>query len=97
MMRLALYSLSVVLLMAGLSGCTRGMARGGCNCGHCGPGGMGQRFSGTCDYVPPLKHGYRNPDENFTPGPPTPTYAYPYYTLRGPRDFLLDNPPSIGR
>jgi len=23
--------------------------------------------------------------------------AYPYYTTRGPRDFLLDNPPSIGR
>jgi len=22
--------------------------------------------------------------------------AYPYYTLRGPRDFLVDNPPSIG-
>lgn len=24
------------------------------------------------------------------------TYAYPYYTTRGPRDFLIDNPPSIG-
>jgi hypothetical protein len=23
--------------------------------------------------------------------------GYPYYTTRGPRDFLLDNPPSIGR
>lgn len=31
------------------------------------------------------------------PGPPTGTVAYPYYTHRGPRDFLLDNPPSIGR
>ena len=30
------------------------------------------------------------------PGPPTPTIGYPYYTLRGPRDFLVDNPPSIG-
>ncbi len=30
-------------------------------------------------------------------GPPVGTYAYPYYTLRGPRDFLIDNPPSIGR
>lgn len=29
-------------------------------------------------------------------GPPGPTYGYPYYTTRGPRDFLLDNPPSIG-
>ncbi len=33
---------------------------------------------------------------NFNPGPPVAQTAYPYYTLRGPRDFLLDNPPSIG-
>jgi hypothetical protein len=32
----------------------------------------------------------------FNPGPPTGQTAYPYYTLRGPRDFLLGNPPSIG-
>jgi hypothetical protein len=31
------------------------------------------------------------------PGPPTAQVAYPYYTTRGPRDFLVDNPPSIGR
>lgn len=30
------------------------------------------------------------------PGPPVGSYAYPYYTLRGPRDFLAANPPSIG-
>jgi hypothetical protein len=30
-------------------------------------------------------------------GPPTAQTAYPYYTVRGPRDFLMDNPPSIGR
>ena len=30
-------------------------------------------------------------------GPPTAGVAYPYYTIRGPRDFLQDNPPSIGR
>ena len=33
----------------------------------------------------------------FTPGPPTGQVAYPYYTVRGPRDFLVDNPPTIGR
>jgi hypothetical protein len=33
----------------------------------------------------------------FTPGPPTAQVAYPYYTHRGPRDFLVDNPPTIGR
>lgn len=30
-------------------------------------------------------------------GPPTAQVAYPYYTIRGPRDFLLNNPPTIGR
>lgn len=29
-------------------------------------------------------------------GPAMPQYAYPYYTVRGPRDFLVNNPPSIG-
>ncbi|MGD9128604.1 MAG: hypothetical protein PVH19_14600 [Planctomycetia bacterium] len=29
-------------------------------------------------------------------GPMTGTVAYPYYTHRGPRDFLAKNPPSIG-
>ena len=32
----------------------------------------------------------------FNPGPPTGQVAYPYYTVRGPRDYLRDNPPSIG-
>ena len=31
------------------------------------------------------------------PGPPTGAVTYPYYTTRGPRDFLSGNPPSIGR
>jgi hypothetical protein len=31
------------------------------------------------------------------PAPTAPTYAYPYYTTRGPRDFLMDKPPTIGR
>ena len=30
------------------------------------------------------------------PGPATGTVTYPYYTTRGPRDFLAKNPPSIG-
>jgi len=33
---------------------------------------------------------------NYTPGPPVGQTAYPYYTVRGPRDFLQANPPSIG-
>ena len=29
--------------------------------------------------------------------PPIGTGTYPYYTTRGPRDFFVDDPPSIGR
>jgi hypothetical protein len=41
----------------------------------------------------PPGHHYRPPNG---PTGPVPQYAYPYYTIRGPRDFLVDNPPSIG-
>lgn len=30
-------------------------------------------------------------------GASAPSFQYPYYTTRGPRDFLMMNPPSIGR
>jgi len=30
------------------------------------------------------------------PGPAVGAITYPYYTVRGPRDFLAKNPPSIG-
>jgi hypothetical protein len=33
---------------------------------------------------------------NFNPGPPVGQVTYPYYTTRGPRDFLARNPNSIG-
>ena len=29
-------------------------------------------------------------------GPGTAAYTYPYYTVRGPRDFFMKNPPSLG-
>jgi hypothetical protein len=63
-------------------------------CGHgyccscCGPPAPG---CSCCGCGPSGDQNY-----NFQPGPPTAQTAYPYYTLRGPRDFLLGNPPSIG-
>jgi hypothetical protein len=36
------------------------------------------------------------PPPPYNAGPPTPAVTYPYYTTRGPRDFLLDNPPPLG-
>lgn len=34
--------------------------------------------------------------EVVTPGPPSAAITYPYYTNRGPRDFLAEDPPSLG-
>lgn len=42
------------------------------------------------------------PDSRATPtqegagAPPSAQVAYPYYTNRGPRDFLMSNPDTIG-
>lgn len=34
--------------------------------------------------------------QHVTPSPMTGAITYPYYTARGPRDYLAPNPPSIG-
>jgi hypothetical protein len=72
------------------SGCCTG---GGCRKlvdgiagGFCGPNG--------CAMCPTAQQYPEYP--RFTPGPPVGQVAYPYYTVRGPRDFLQDNPPTIG-
>ncbi len=64
-------------------------------CGNCAPYGQYGGLHGLRNYnnfgnVPQL------PPPAYTAGPPSPTVTYPYYTTRGPRDFLLANPPSIG-
>jgi len=67
---------------------------------HPGPLGWQQGGHGYSSHLNAGPLGHRAPQalENrpFTPGPPSAQVAYPYYTHRGPRDFLLDNPPSIG-
>ncbi len=70
------------------SGCS---ACGGRGCGLCQR--MAGRFaaSGICPHSGGYPESY-----NYNPSPPTGQVAYPYYTVRGPRDFLRNNPPSIG-
>jgi hypothetical protein len=85
---------------------------GGCETGTCGPEGCNECADGTCRprhvgrYGGLAKH-HLSPEERAalaasdygatTPaGPPSGTVAYPYYTTRGPRDFLAKCPPSIG-
>ena len=73
---------------------------GGCGPGGCGVGGgIAGRFirrNGS-----PHPYGGETPHtasaNGFGGGSPAPSFQYPYYTTRGPRDFLMMNPPSIGR
>ena len=89
------------ILLFSTSGCLNPQG-----CHSNGPGGDGQSrgllgglFEG-CQVCRGAgdAHGGPAPAAEVAPaGPPTAAYAYPYYTLHGPRDFLLNNPPSLGR
>ncbi len=86
---------------------------GGCGnsaaCGHCGcrtgcqAGPLGWQQGGLdySSHLHPGLLGHKAPaamnNLPFTPGPPSAQVGYPYYSHRGPRDFLIDNPPTIGR
>ena len=76
---------------------------GACGRTGCQTGPLGWQQGGL-DYSSHLQPGLLGHDapkalnsRPFTPGPPSAQVGYPYYTVRGPRDFLVDNPPSIGR
>ena len=91
-----------------LSGIAMPALPGGCgpDCASCGGRGCGPRLGGLGigglkgdpaaqhPYGGQIPHtdGFQGPH-----GPVSPTYAYPYYTTRGPRDFFVDDPPTIGR
>jgi len=61
-------------------------SNGGAPCNGCG-NGNGGFLSGL----------HKNAQPAFQGGPPTGQITYPYYTTRGPRDYLARNPQSIGR
>ena len=96
-MRACLLMVAALVLLAGGSGCHGiNLAKRGCdNCGH----GHGARFAqgGNGPRGTPGVGHHQTREYNGPQGPPTAQVAYPYYTTRGPRDFLVDNPPSIGR
>jgi hypothetical protein len=64
-----------------------GCGMGGRFCGRCGAGAQ-HPYGGMSPHTPPMTGPF---------GPMSPSYGYPYYTTRGPRDFFMDNPPSLGR
>ena len=90
----------VCLVSVGCQSHSRMANRNGRTCGPaCGHGQYSQRGS-SCnpqrspDYVPNIPQDYARQME--PAGPPTGGTAYPYYTLRGPRDFFLNAPSTIG-
>jgi hypothetical protein len=85
--------------MGGISGVC---GEQGCRPG-CIPGRLGWQQGGL-DYSAHLQPGCMGHHAGdalnsrpFQPGPASAQVGYPYYSHRGPRDFLLDNPPTIGR
>jgi hypothetical protein len=62
----------------------------------CRPCKVGWQRGGT-DYGAALSHSDYRHNPNTGSGVAGPAVAYPYYTVRGPRDFFANNPPSIGR
>ncbi|MFM7184486.1 MAG: hypothetical protein ACKO4Z_06915 [Planctomycetota bacterium] len=83
-------------------GCQQGCQQEGCqDCagGVCHPRHVG-RYGGLAKHhlTPEEKAALAGSDYGATQpaGPPTGAVAYPYYTTRGPRDFLAKCPPSIG-
>lgn len=104
-MRRALLALSAVLLIASSTGCSLTNGTGCRNCYADRLRGM-QSDARRGDNCPPNlashHHGQDLPAQYTGPytgpvGPETATVTYPYYTLRGPRDFLVNDPPNIGR
>lgn len=95
----------------GKFGKSGGCGASGCGAGGHFGGHLGGRFGGRLGShgkLSKLKGARNHPYGGAIPhtamgaggiGPGTgtaPSYAYPYYTTRGPRDFLMKNPPSIG-
>ena len=89
-MKRAIFLLAASLLTGFAGGCHHNLCDDNCNnCGSsdqcgCGRGGAGRHYSGP------------NTEEYTDSGPPSAAVTYPYYTTRGPRDFLAKNPRGIG-
>ena len=106
-MKRTLFSLLAVVILAGLTGCAaqHGRIPWACTGDSCAQASEDcQSCDQSCDECvdPDCCRACRGRGcgrcgrEQINPGPSTGTVTYPYYTNRGPRDFLADNPPSIG-
>lgn len=95
-MRQSLFVCAALVALVSFSGCA-GM-RG--SCARIPGTGAACRPAERCNLLGWLRcrgpRGREVGSEMTQAGPPTGMVAYPYYTTRGPRDFLAKNPASIG-
>ncbi len=104
MKRGLLFVAAIAMLFTSV-GCHHNVRQNGCQqCQHSHGGGRAGAYGNgygsvaarRADQIPRAPHGYHRELYDSQGAPATPQVAYPYYTTRAPRDFLLDNPPSIG-
>ena len=90
-MKRAIFLLAASLLTGFAGGCHHNLCDDNCNnCGSSDSCGCGRGGAGGRHYSGP------NTEEYTDSGPPSAAVTYPYYTTRGPRDFLARNPRGIG-
>ena len=100
-MKLAFLAVVAAFLVAGSTGCmhhnvAQPNSSPQCSSGNC-EGLLGGLLNPQVRQAMHESQGWRHHDPRVGPsGPPTGTTGYPYYTLHGPRDFLVDNPPALG-
>jgi hypothetical protein len=91
-MRTMLALLALICVISSVGCCGARSAAGACQgCGHgngCIRNGFFARNFGPSVHTSPTEEGMGAPQSA--------QVAYPYYTTRGPRDFLLNNPPPLG-
>ena len=108
-MKRAFLTLMVGMALAALAGCSSNHENlllphhGTCRsapetAAACGPGGCPHCGDPSSGRDGPIARACAERDayRGGAPGPLTGAVAYPYYTLRGPRDFLARDPASIG-
>jgi hypothetical protein len=96
-MKRTIFVMLTVVALAMTTGCLKRHCRNNsCSCGNCSQADAcpTEEASPRCRLC--NDRGCERCRPAVDPGPATGAVAYPYYNLRGPRDFLDRNPQSIG-
>ena len=107
-MKRAMFSVLTLIVIVGLTGCATQHGRhpliaASSGCTHAAQGSEGtsdngcpSEQKGCCRLFKGRQSAESGEEPAAAPGPATGAVTYPYYTVRGPRDFLAKNPQSIG-